>query len=150
LANWLSDNEIKKRINEIRDLTGDKDRISLITITESLCPDCEYNEITHESKDSSCSTCGGIGKLQAESAVSLLAKVRWVDEATANLEKIGYLPRGGAIFTVDSIYESNLDDLTPIDRVEIDGITVIVVARKYKGFKNKNRVTFYAEITSMS
>ena len=150
MANWYSSDEIKEQINEIRDLTGDSNRVYLITITEADCPSCEYNEVTHESKDSSCVTCGGSGKLPTESSVSLLAKIRWVNEIEANLMKIGYLPRGGVTITIDNTYESNIDNLTPIDRVEVDGIEIRIKGKKPKGYKKVNRTVFYAEPISLS
>ena len=151
MTNWLTPDEIKTEINTIRSLTGDSGRISLIAITETDCPACEYNDLTHESKDSSCPTCNGRGKIPTESSVSLLAKIRWVNEIESVQEKIGYLPRGGVIFTIDINYESNVDTVdkgTPPGKIEIDGITVRITGKDYRGYKIRNRVRYYAESIS--
>lgn len=150
MTKWLNPDEIKKKINEIREETGDKNRIALVTVTESDCPDCEYDDVTNESKDSSCSTCSGIGKLQAESAVTLLAKIRWVTDPEDILMKTGVLPKGGVVFTIDNNYESNVDTIkdSGIDKILIDGIEVKIKKKGKKGSREVNRVKYYAEVIS--
>ncbi len=139
---WLSKEEKKKRINKIRQFYGDRSRVELISKVYSNCPDCDYDPVKQESKDSACPTCLGKGRVSIDTTINLLAKIRWVDATEEELLKTGYLPRGGVTFTVDNIYESTIEDA---EEIRIDGKEVRIKGKKYKGNPIVNRVTFFSE-----
>lgn len=142
MAEWLSARDRKRRINRIRELASDEQRVELVNIVYTDCPICGYDLIKQEAKDSACSTCGGTGKVGTETSIVLLAKVRWIDPMEETIMKTGYLPIGGVTFTIDSDFEDNVDGS---EKILVDGIQVQIISKRYRGFPKVNRVTYDCE-----
>jgi len=142
MSNWLSPYEKKKRINKIRELSSSETRVYLTKKAWSYCPDCEWDSVKEESKNSACAICGGIGRISVDTIISLLAKVRKLDPTEQALMKTGYLPRGEMTFTVDIIYEDTVDDA---EEATIDEQEVKITGKRYRGHPEPNRITYYVE-----
>lgn len=142
MAEWLTKEERKKRINKIRELSGDENRLELVYIVWTPCGSCGFDPIKQEAKDSACLECGGSGRTATESIINLLAKVRWIDPMEETMMKTGYLPTGGVSFTVDSVFEPSVDSA---EKIRVDGIEVKIVSKRYRGFPEVNRLTVIAE-----
>jgi len=139
MPDWLSSKEIKNRINDIRKFTSDDDNVELIYETLTDCPDCDYDEIRQESKDASCPTCGGRGKIAIESSTFILAKIRWLDGIEKSLMGTGYLPEGRVSFTVDNIFESSVDDA---EKIKINDRLIKIKSKSPRGRGGVNRITY--------
>jgi len=139
MSNWLSSKDIKNRINNIRKLTSDDNNVELIYEALSDCPDCDYDEIRQESKDASCETCGGRGKVVVETSIFVLAKIRWLDGIEENMMRTGYLPEGRVSFTVDNIFETSVDEAA---KIKIQSNLIKIEAKIPKGRGSTNRITY--------
>lgn len=141
-SSWLTPEEIKDRIDEIRGLTSDKNRVELISAVLVDCASCLYDNIKQESVNPTCLTCGGKGKTSIEISINILAKVRWIDRTDEELKKTGYLPRGGVTFIISNDFE---DTVNNTEKIKIDNILVKIVAKQPRGGKEVNRIIYYCE-----
>jgi len=139
----LSDNDllqIKKDINRLRECTSDGFEVNLLKETETDCSECDYDPITEESTDITCTACGGLGVTVTTVRIPLHAGVHYQDYSN-QLENAGIVQN--STLTLDISIDDNDTYgayINPMEKIEIDDVNYRVVSKELKGIGGNNRL----------
>lgn len=137
--------QMRKDIDDIREVSAKGYSIYLLKETEADCPDCGYDPITQESTDITCETCGGLGVIITTVKLPITAGV--IKHDNDNIQHNSGVEVGSKLTLDISIVDYNLYSsfIDTMEKIEVDGVNYRPIDRSLRGISSPNRLIMEVE-----